>query len=314
MAHARVQAEHGEGTGSEGAEVFVLGAVVLAGDHDDALDPGVFHHRQRGRVVAGDGAEEHATVEEEGVEGMLLADDQLFEQRGTSARGLGGGERGPQGDVVRGAEGGLRRGAGRWFDHQRIADLGGEAQGLVLGAHQTMSRDGEAGRSEGVLHLSLVAEVARLLGAHPGHVEELAGLGGGDLDLLHHREQAVDAADAALDPAGGVRDLSGLEGVVDAVVRGEEAADLGREELLGVLADHAEAHAGERAGGGEVALGALGEVGGDEDDSGHRQQPTRCTRLPAVSMRRMVSRSFQGRVERRSKSTSQPSSRPSLSR
>jgi len=269
VTHPGLEAEHLQGARPRGLDGVEVRRVDLAGQHHHPLDPGVLHHRQRRRIVVGDGAEADLAVEDEGVEGVLLAGHELLEEHRAAAPGPRPRERLAQRDIVVGAVGVLRGGAGRWFDHQRIADLDGEARGRIVVGDEAVARDGQAPGAQRVLHARLVAEGARLLHAHPGQAELLAGLGQGLLDLLDHPEDPVQRAELRLDLPGGADDLRDAQAVAHPRVGAHHGADLGREEVERILADQAERHVGQRRGDLDEALGVLGEIGRDEDDDVH---------------------------------------------
>jgi hypothetical protein len=248
---------------------LVSGTVHLPGEKHAPLDPRLPHHLQgRGEVVV-DGVPDDLAPEGDGVEGVLLADDELLHQRRLPRGGRHLREEARQ--VVPGLDPERPPGprSRRWLHDHREAHLLDEGRGLGLGADQGVPSARKPVSPEHVLHAGLVPEVLRHLPPHARQPEVVPHPPQGYLELLEGPEKQVDTLSPPPQLVHGARQTSRIQGVVHAQEVGELCPE-GRGYPVGwILAHHREAHALQSSQRGDEPQRRLGQEGRHEGDVVH---------------------------------------------
>ena len=181
-------------------DALVPRAGDVAGQHDRPLDPRVAQDLQRRRAVVGDRRPHGRPADGDAVEGVLLAGEELLEQRGGVLAQRHGAQPAPEHVAVVQPERGLGAGAVRRLGDQREADLLGERGGLPGAAHEGVPGAGDPGRLERLLHPRLVAHVERRPDVHALDAHGLAHLRQRHLQLLERADEPVHPAHLAGEP------------------------------------------------------------------------------------------------------------------
>ena len=208
-------------------------------------------------------------VDEHAVEAVLGSDHHLLEEdRGAVPRRVGAEPR----LELRAAIDPERcacPGAGRRLGHQRIPERFRRSARLVRRAREPVPRARDAVGFEHRFHSCLVAKIAGDLGAHARDTQSIANLAQGNLQLLEHADQAVDAAEMLRHHARRIGDLLRIGAVPDPVMAGDLRSKVVSKLVLRVLADKPQADTGMRCGCGDEAHRRREQEGGDEDRVRH---------------------------------------------
>jgi hypothetical protein len=131
---------------------------------------------------------------------------------------------------------------------------------------QGLTRHGQPGGAQHLLHAVLLAEVERHGLAHALHTQAIPGGAQGHLHLLQEADEPVYAAELTLKVAPGLDELVGVEAVAHLVMPDDAPADGLGHPLQGVVADQRYLGAGEVEEAQQRPMGVAGEVGRDKDD------------------------------------------------
>jgi hypothetical protein len=126
-----------------------------------------------------------------------------------------------------------------------------------------------AGRAEHSLHLRLVPEVDCGRDVDAVDAEVLADLGERHLELFEHADEALHRTDLTAQAAHRLRDLGGVESVVDAPVRGRVLPQSRRHPFHGFGRDQAELDAGQPGRALDESVGGLQQVRRHEGNGHH---------------------------------------------
>jgi hypothetical protein len=241
---------------------------LAQGDHLRA-DPLVGARHERSRTIPGDVLVRGDAVDRDGVEGVLLAVDELLDRHLLDV--ADGGDHVGQLVAVVHAVGVGGAGAGDRLDDQREADPLGGLPDRRRALGRQVARRADSGGVEHLLHPLLVAERNRVLDVEPAGAERLAQAGGEDHPGLPEALDPVDRPATRPRPDRREHRLLVPERAHEQVPRERPAHQLGQR-ALGLIADAEDA----RADLGEAAYEVrhLARVpGGEEEDGLHGVGP-----------------------------------------
>ena len=140
---------------------------------------------------------------------MLGAPQKLLGEHGIGPAGCIAGERGIELRGIANAFGGACTGSGRWFDHDGESHLGHEVPGIGRRRDETMTRHGNTGGTQHVLHAGLVAKLVRRMTGETTDAESFAHERQGKLRLFVGAETAGDGPMPCAELANGMFELRG---------------------------------------------------------------------------------------------------------